>query len=59
LDSDPQHCKLSNTATADFLLYPKVKEHLTDITLTQDTFMSTWECAIKLIITEELTTAYP
>jgi hypothetical protein len=35
-----------------------VKDHLDDITLTQDTLKSTWERAIRTVNTEEFTTAY-
>jgi [histone H3]-lysine36 N-dimethyltransferase SETMAR len=45
-------------APADFFLFPKVKEHLADITLTQDTIRSTWERAISTITAEELAAAY-
>jgi hypothetical protein len=36
------HCYLPNIAHADFVLFPKVKDHLDDITLTQNTLKSTW-----------------
>jgi hypothetical protein len=38
-------------AYADFVLFPKVKDHLFDITLTQDTLISTWEQAIRTLNT--------
>jgi hypothetical protein len=40
------------------VLFPKVKDHLDDITLTQDTLKSTWERAIRTVNTEEFTAAY-
>jgi [histone H3]-lysine36 N-dimethyltransferase SETMAR len=45
-------------APADFFLFPKVKEHLADITLTQDTLRSTWERAIRTITAEGFAAAY-
>jgi hypothetical protein len=47
-----------NIAYAGFVLYPKVKNHLNDITLTQDTLKSTWERAIRTLNTKEFATAY-
>jgi hypothetical protein len=47
-----------NISYADFDLFPKVKDHLEDITLTQDTLKSTLERAIRTLITEELAAAY-
>jgi hypothetical protein len=35
-----------------------VKDHLDDITLTQDTLKSTWEQAIRTLNTEEFAAAY-
>jgi hypothetical protein len=35
-----------------------VKDHLDDITLTQDTLKSTWEQAIRTVNTDEFATAY-
>jgi hypothetical protein len=40
-----------NIAYADFVLFPKMKDHLDDITLTQDTLKSTWEQAIRTLNT--------
>jgi hypothetical protein len=40
-----------NIAYADFVLFSKVKDHLDDITLTQDTLKSTWERAIRTLKT--------
>jgi hypothetical protein len=38
----PQISLLARCASANFILFPKVKEHLADITLTKATFKSTW-----------------
>jgi hypothetical protein len=38
--------------------FPKVKDHLDDITLTQDTLKSTVEQAIRTLNTEEFSAAY-
>jgi hypothetical protein len=35
-----------------------VKDHLDDITLTQDTLKSTWERAIRTLNTKEFAAAY-
>jgi hypothetical protein len=43
---------------ADFVLFSKVKDHLDNITLTQDTLKSTWERAIMTVNTEEFAAAY-
>jgi hypothetical protein len=48
----------TNIAHADFFLFPKVKNHLDDITLTQDTLKSTWERAIRTLNTKEFAAAY-
>jgi hypothetical protein len=42
-----------NIAYADFVLFPKVKDHLDNMTLTQDTLKSTWERAIRTLNTKE------
>jgi hypothetical protein len=47
-----------NIANADFVLFPKVKDHLDDITLTQNTLKSTWERAISTLSTKEFAAAY-
>jgi hypothetical protein len=47
-----------NEAYADFVLFPKGKDHLDDITLTHDTLKSTWERAIRTLSTEEFAAAY-
>jgi hypothetical protein len=52
------HCYSPNKAHADFVLFPKVKDHLDDITLTQDTLKSTWEQAIRTLNTKEFAAAY-
>jgi hypothetical protein len=52
------HCYLPNISYADFVLFPKVKDHLDDITLTQRTLKSTWERAIGTLNTEEFATTY-
>jgi hypothetical protein len=40
------------------VIFPKVKDHLEDITMTQDTLKSTWEWAIRTIDTKEFAAAY-
>jgi hypothetical protein len=45
-------------AFAGFDLLPKVKDHLTVITLTQDTFKSIWEQVIMTLTSEEFAAAY-
>jgi hypothetical protein len=35
-----------------------VKQHLANVTLTQDTFRSSWEQAIRIIPTDEFAAAY-
>jgi hypothetical protein len=45
------HCYSPNIAHADFVLFPKVKDHLDDITLTHDTYKNTWERAIRTLNT--------
>jgi hypothetical protein len=47
-----------NITYADFVLFPKVKDHLDDITLAQDTLKSTLERAIRTLNTEEFAAAY-
>jgi hypothetical protein len=48
------HCYAPNIAYVEFILFPKVKDHLDDITLTQDTL----EQAIMTFNTEEFAAAY-
>jgi hypothetical protein len=43
---------------AEFFLFLKVKEHLADIPLTQDTFRSNLEKAIRTIALEVFAAAY-
>ena len=45
-------------APADFFLFPKVKEQLAGITLTQQSFRSTWDRVLKTISGAELVTAF-
>jgi hypothetical protein len=45
------HCYSPNITYADFVLFPTVKVHLDDITLTQDTLKSTWERVIRTLNT--------
>jgi hypothetical protein len=52
------HCYLPNIPYADFVLCPKVKDHLDDITLTQDILKSTWEQAIRTLNTAAAAAAY-
>jgi hypothetical protein len=40
-----------NIPYADFVLFPKVKDHLDDFTLIQDSLKSTWEQAIRTLNT--------
>jgi hypothetical protein len=47
-----------NIAHEDFVLFPKLKDPLDDITLTLDTLKSTWERAIRTLNTKEFATAY-
>jgi chlorite dismutase len=47
-----------NIAHADLVLFLKVKDHLDDITLTQDTLKSTWERAIRTLNTKKFAAAY-
>jgi hypothetical protein len=42
----------------EFFLFLKVKEHPADIPLTQDTFRSNLECAIRTIAIEAFAAAY-
>jgi hypothetical protein len=46
-----------NKAYTDFVLFPKVKNHLDDITLTQDTLKSTLERAIRPFNTKQFAAA--
>jgi hypothetical protein len=39
-------------------MFPEVKQHLANVTLTQDTFRSSWERAIRTITTDEFVAAY-
>jgi hypothetical protein len=41
-----------------FFLFPEVKQHLANVTLTLDTFRSSWERAIRTITTDEFAAAY-
>jgi hypothetical protein len=43
----PHHSYSPDFSPADFLLFPEVKQHLANITLTLDTFRSSWERAIS------------
>jgi hypothetical protein len=52
------HRNSPNIAYADFVLFPKVKDHLDDITLIQDTLKSTWERVIRTLNTKEFAAAY-
>jgi hypothetical protein len=52
------HRYAPNIAHADLVIFPKVKDHLEDITMTQDTLKSTWEWAIRTIDTKEFAAAY-
>ena len=45
-------------APADFFLFPKVKEQLGGITLTQQSFQPTWERVLKSITAAEFATAF-
>ena len=45
-------------APADFFLFPKVKNDLAGKTLTQDTFRSSWEGAIKKLSKDDFATAF-
>ena len=49
---------LPDLAPADFFLFPKVKEQLAGITLTQQSFRSTWDRVLKTISTAKFTTAF-
>jgi hypothetical protein len=48
----------STSDPAEFFLFLKVKEHLADIPLTQDTFRSNLERAIRTIAIEVFAAAY-
>jgi hypothetical protein len=52
------HSYSPNIAHAGFVLFPKVKDHLDNITLTQDTLISTWERAIRTLNTKECAAVY-
>jgi hypothetical protein len=54
----PHHSYSPDFSLADFFLFPEVKQHLANVTLTQDTFRSTWERAIRTIATDEFAAAY-
>jgi hypothetical protein len=54
----PHHSNSLDLSPADFALIPKVKDQLADITLTQGTFNSKLERAIRTIATEEFAAAY-
>ena len=45
-------------APADFFLFPKVKEQLAGITLTRQSFRSTWDRVLKTISAAEFATAF-
>jgi len=45
-------------APADFFLFPKVKLELAGISMTKDTFKSTWERAIKSLTKDDFATAF-
>ena len=49
---------LPDLAPADFFLFPKVKEQLAGITLTQQSFRSTWDRVLKTISAAEFATAF-
>ena len=49
---------LLDLAPADFFLFPKVKEQLAGITLTQQSFGPTWEWVLKSITAAEFATAF-
>jgi hypothetical protein len=48
----------STSDPAEYFLFLKVKEHLADIPLTQDTFRSNLERAIRTIAIEAFAAAY-
>jgi hypothetical protein len=52
------HSNSLDLSPADFFQIPKVKEQLSDITLTQATFKSQLERAIRTIAIEEFAAAY-
>jgi hypothetical protein len=52
------HSHSPDFSPADFFLFPEVKQHLANVTLTQDTFRSSWERAISTITTDEFSAAY-
>jgi hypothetical protein len=49
---------LSNLASADFFLFPKVKSELAGLSLTQGTFQKTWDGVIQKINEEEFAAAF-
>jgi len=49
---------LPDLAPADFFYFPKVKEELAGLSLTQGTFRSTWERASRTIAKEEFAAAF-
>jgi hypothetical protein len=52
------HSNSLDLSPADFFQIPKVKEQLSDITLTQGTFKSKLERVIRTIAIEEFAAAY-
>jgi hypothetical protein len=52
------HCYSPNIGCEGFVLFLKVKDHLNDITLTQDTLKSTWEQATRTVNTKEFAAAF-
>ena len=49
---------LPDLAPADFFIFPKVKNYLVGKTLTQDTFRSSWEGAIKKLSKDDFATDF-
>jgi hypothetical protein len=49
---------LPHLAPADFFLFPKVKSELAGISLTQDTFKTTWEELVCRITKDEFAAAF-
>jgi hypothetical protein len=54
----PHHSNPLDLSPAEFFQIPKVKEQLSAITLTQGTFKSKLERAIRTIAIEEMAAAY-
>jgi hypothetical protein len=54
----PHHSYSPDFSPADFFLFPEVKQHLANVTLTLDIFRSSWEWAIRTITTDEFAAAY-